>query len=157
MSRLRRIFIDGNKSTLREALEDVLFLSSATQSVRADLLQRTKLQAVKIEVADKNATPDVPDLFTALTRKLCNSRNAHYQQLIVVQYMLLDSELFGRFMLQNEPDSFQQLFMRALKEMNTCFITGHKLDGTPFKAGDKLSLRRSGAFITRVREMFALL
>ena len=124
MSRLRSIFVDGNTRTLQEAMEDVVFLSSASQSVRAQLLKQLHLQTVKAEVLDKDAVPEIPDLFLALARSLRKSRNAHYQQMIVIQYMLLDSELFGRFMLRHESDSLQHVFMQQLKQMNSCFITG---------------------------------
>lgn len=157
MSRLRSIFVEANPAILKGAMEDVLFLISASQAVRVQLLQQTKLQTVKMEVLDKEARADIPDLFVAVARNASRSKNVHYQQMVIVQYMLLDSELFGRFMLQHEPEPLQQLFMKALKKMNTNFITGHKLDGTPFKAGDNLNQRRTGACITLMREMFALL
>jgi hypothetical protein len=159
MSRLRSIFVEANAAVLKGAMEDVLFLCTASNAVRAKLLHKTKLKAVKDEpnAARDQLTPEIPDLFLAVAQQASRSKNAHYQQVVIVEYMLLDSELFGRFMLQNEPEALQELFMKALKEMNTFFITGHRLDGTPFKPGDNLNQRRTGPFITRIREMFALL
>ena len=162
MSRLRRIFIDGDAKMLHLAMEDVLFLSSISSSTREGLLGRWELQQQKV-VAGAKAEPsedspsEVPDLFVAMAHKIHRSRNAHYKQAIVAWYMLYDSQLFGRFMLQNETPELQDQFMKALKEMTTFFIAGHKMNGSLFKPGDNLADRRTGHFITRVREMFALM
>ena len=159
MSRLRSIFIDADAKILKNAMEDVLFLSTASNSTRNKLLYKTKLKTVKEEpgLPRDESKPEIPDLFLSVAHSASRSKNVHYQQIVIIEYMLLDSELFGRFMLQNEPEPLQDLFMKALKEMNTFFITGHQLDGTPFKAGDNLNQRRTGPFISRIREMFALL
>ena len=159
MSRLRSIFIDADAKILKNAMEDVLFLSTASNSTRNKLLYKTKLKVVKEEQGQPRdeSKPEIPDLFLSVAHNASRSKNAHYQQIVIIEYMLLDSELFGRFMLQNEPEPLQELFMKALKEMNTFFITGHQLDGTPFKPGDNLNQRRTGPFISRIREMFALL
>ncbi len=159
MSRLRSIFVEADAKILKNAMEDVLFLSTASNTVRFKLLQQTKIKLVKDEpgLVQDESLPEIPDLFLAVAHSANKSKNAHYQQIVVIEYMLLDSELFGRFMLQNEPEPLQELFMKALKEMNTFFITGHQLDGSLFKPGDNLNQRRTGPFISRVREMFALL
>ncbi len=159
MSRLRSIFVEADAKILRGAIEDVLFLCTAPNSMRVKLLHKTKLKVVKEEqgLAKDDSTPEIPELFLAVAQSASRSKNAHYQQVVIVEYMLLDSELFGRFMLQNEPEALQELFMKALKKMNTCFITGHQLDGSLFEPGDNLNQRRTGPFISRIREMFALL
>src|SRR5947209_8693224 len=125
MSRLRRIFVEGDARTTHMALEDVLFLSGISGTTRAAILQRLHsgaASAAKLEIARDDDLPEVPELFLSVARQASRSGNAHYQQAIVVWYMLFDSELFGRFMLQNEPPQLQELFMKALKEMNTFFI-----------------------------------
>ena len=163
MSRLRRIFVDGDAKMLSMAMEDVLFLSRISSSTRHGLPRRfeqqlqQKVVGVKAEPAADDSPPEVPDLFVAMARKVHESRNAHYKQAIVVWYMLYDSQLFARFMLQNETPELQDQFMKALKEMTAFFIAGHKMNGSLFKPGDNLADRRTGHFITRVREMFALL
>jgi len=157
MSRLRSIFVEANEKILKGAMEDVLFLSSLPNSARTKLLNKTKLKLVKEEEAKDESPPEIPELFLAVAHSASKSKNVHYQQTVIVEYMLMDSELFGRFMLQNEPEPLQELFMKALREMNTFFITGHQLDGSLFKPGDNLNQRRTGPFISRIREMFALL
>ena len=158
MSRLRRIFVDGDAQMLHMAMEDVLFLSRISSSERAGVLSKyTREPQVKRETAEEDAASEVPDLFIAMAHQVNRSRNAHYKEAIIVWYMLYDSQLFARFMLQNESPDLQEQFMKALKEMTAFFIAGHKMNGSLFKPGDNLADRRTGHFITRVREMFALM
>lgn len=158
MSRLRAIFVEGDVKTLRKALEDVLFLCSISTTTRATIVAGIAANRKPI-LRNTKATEasEVPALFQAMVQKASEGRNAHYQQALVVWYMLYDAELFGRWMLANEPPKLQELFMKALKEMTAFFIAGHQMNGSLFKPGDNLANRRTGHFITRVREMFASL
>jgi hypothetical protein len=158
MSRLRRIFVDGDVQTLNMAMEDVLFLSRISSAERARVLSKyTEEPQVKLEQQEEDAPSEVPELFIAMAQQVSRSRNAHYKEAIIAWYMLYDSQLFARFMLQNESAFLQEQFMKALKEMTAFFIAGHKMNGSLFKPGDNLADRRTGHFITRVREMFALM
>ena len=161
MSRLRCIFVEGRVDILHAALEDVLFLSKCSNSKRSALLQHVLVEGrttpLRPSARRDDTTSEVPDLFMAVAKKAQASKNAHYKQAVVVWYMLHDSELFGRFMLQHETPALQDLFMKALKEMTAFFIAGHQMDGSLFKPGDDLNQRRTGNFITRLRELFIML
>ena len=64
MSRLRRIFVDGDAQMLHMAMEDVLFLSRISSSERASVLSRyTREPQVKRETEEEDAASEVPDLF----------------------------------------------------------------------------------------------
>jgi hypothetical protein len=92
-----------------------------------------------------------------LNESLLKSHNAHYQLAIILWYMLFDSELFGRFMLQNESTRFKDIFMKGLKESTLRFIAGHRMNGELFKPADNLNERCTGTYVSSVRDMFATL
>jgi hypothetical protein len=160
MSRLRRIIVDGDEGVLKDALADVRLLSSITHDTRNRILRAMSLGQVraKIEIEYANpSTSEVPSLFRALNDTLMRSRNAHYQLAIILWYMLFDSELFGRFMLQNESHQFKDIFMKSLKESTLRFIAGHQTNGEMFKPTSNLNQRCTGTYVSSVRDLFATL
>lgn len=158
MSRLRQIFLDGNVQVMRDALEDVKFLSSISTVTRQSILAALKAgqSSVKIEIIEDPGS-EVPSLFQHVALVASRSCNAHYQQAVIVWYMLFDTELFGRWMLQNESDVIKDHFIKVLKEATTYFIAGHQMNGALFKPGDNLLQRRTGHFISWVRDQFVAL
>jgi hypothetical protein len=136
----------------------VIFLGKLSTGTRQAILDALKAgkSSVKIEIVEDLGS-EVPSLFQHVAEVASRSCNAHYQQAIIVWYMLFDTELFGRWMLQNETDAFQDHFIKALKEATTYFIAGHQMNGALFKPGDNLGHRRTGHYISWVRDYFVSL
>lgn len=159
MSKLRRIICQGDATALKNALQDVKLLSEITPESRQRILSAyTRGQTTnKIKLDLNPEESEVPDSFQTNTNTLLHSCNAYYQLAQVVWYMMFDPALFGRWMLHGEPPQLQDQFMKILRESISYFIQGKQMQGQPFKSGDNLHQRRTGAFICHVRNAFSIL
>jgi hypothetical protein len=158
MSLLRQIFVDGNGRITSHAIEAVRELSTSSSGWRKRWMHKAGIPSkTPLTAHDETQFPEVPIEFQNLLRATQQDGNTHYQQALIVWYMLYDAEFFGRYMLRGESAEFQETFMKAARECSFAFLAGTKLDGSPFKPGDNLALRRTGHYITRMREMFACL
>jgi hypothetical protein len=154
-SRLRTIIIDGcerGRETMLESVYKVMQLCNDNHTVRKEMYR-----CVGLRDPPPASSYHVPKLFTNMATAAYSSGNSFYQQAIILFFMLFDPGVFGRFMLQHEPPTVQEAFMKALKNATSNFLFGRRMDGTIFDKTDSIMDRKTGAFVIYMQSCFAML
>lgn len=155
VSLLRQILVIGGQNgsvVTCDCVHKILQMCNNEQAVRNRI--RAELQLEPKEREDL----EVPEVFKAVTQKALSDRNIHYMQVVIFTFMCFDPAVFGRFMMQGEPEAKQVAFMKCVKEAVSRQITGRRMTGDAlFTKTESIIERKTGVFAAHLQTQWACL